>query len=146
MKDRNEIEPGDPEMFNALSKLRGIEPSQASRIRNRVAVGEALRALSGEEAEPARPVSWWRRSISIPLPLAACALLAFALLGAIALRSGDARNAEVRPAEQTQTKIEPVDLAAAESPPALVYRASATYLCGIGQIQSTHGYFFTEKK
>ena len=91
-----------------------------------------------------RNVPWWRRSISVPLPLAACVLLAFVLLGAVALRSGNAHNLEVRPAEQTRTaSLDSAD--GADARPALTYRASATYLCGIGQIQSTYGYFFTER-
>jgi hypothetical protein len=160
MNDRDEIEPDDDrKIFNALSKLRGIDPPAGSRIRNRAAVDEALRAIDSETPELVRPMPWWQRSVSVPLPLAACLLFVFVLLGAVALRSGNAHDVQVGPAQQIQVfnphprplsrkgrgETELADSPDAEAHPALVYRASATYLCGIGQVHSTHGYFFTEQ-
>ncbi len=72
------IEPDDdPALEVVLSPLRAIEPPLAARIKNRLAVAEALGSFTNVGRRPGLP--WWRRTVSVPLPVAACLLLICAL-------------------------------------------------------------------
>lgn len=75
-------EPGDdPEFDELIAPLKRLEPPLETRVANRVAVAAELRALGNANRQ--RRLPWWRRSISIPLPIAA----SVALLAAFALPS-----------------------------------------------------------
>lgn len=154
MNDPNDyaIEPDDdPALERAFAGLRSIEPPLAARIENRIAVAKAL-SLS-MSANRQRRLPWWRRSISVPVPIAACFLLICALAVASRFRGDDERSPlpmaehEQRPQSVHETYGETATVAPGEpdARPVLVYRETATYLCGIGQLKSTRGYFFKEQ-
>jgi hypothetical protein len=133
------IEPEDPALERALSGLRSIEPPLAARIQNRTAIAEALSSLTS--ANRRRRLPWWRRSISVPFPVAACLVLIAALALALRFRSdGEQSHAASAPSDKDAIVTSQPD-----ARPVLVYRETATYLCGIGQLKSTHGYYFKEQ-
>jgi hypothetical protein len=146
------VEPNDdPALERVLSPLRSIEPPLVARVENRIAVAEALCSLMS--ANRKRRSAWWRRSISVPVPIAACFLVVCSL--PLALRfHGESQPSpahmaerERRPEHAVGASRETVTVAPGEpdARPVLVYRESATYVCGIGQLKSTRGYFFKEQ-
>ncbi len=145
-------EPEDaPALERALSALKSIEPPLATRIQNRTAVAEALSSLMSANRQ--RHLPWWRRSISVPLPFAACVLLVCALTVASRFRGDDERSPvqmtvhdrRPQPVQGTSGETATVGAGQSDAHPVLVYRETATYVCGIGQLKSTRGYFFKEQ-
>jgi hypothetical protein len=140
----------DSALERALSSLKSIEPPLATRIQNRTAVAAAL--VSFMSANRRRHLPWWRRTISVPLPVAACFLLICALAVASRFRGDDDKSPlqmavhDQRPlTAQGAGKAPTIADGRSDAHPVLVYRESATYLCGIGQLHSTRGYFFKEQ-
>lgn len=131
----------DPAVEAALSPLRSIEPTAVARVRNRDAVAAALDEL--KQQKTVRKVPWWQRSISVPVPIAACALLLISLLVVAELQGKSELPKPVPAAEITSPSAPPADTPV-ENPP-LVYRETSTYVCGIGELRSTRGYFFKEQ-
>jgi hypothetical protein len=154
MNDPNDcrLEPDDdPALEALLSRVRAIEPPLAARIKSRLAVTEALESLANVTRRSGLP--WWRRSVSVPLPVAACFLLVCALGVASRFRGDDGtspvqtsmHDQRAQAAHDASGERAAVTATQFDARPVLVYRESATYLCGIGQLKSTHGYFFKEQ-
>jgi hypothetical protein len=141
MNDEQQMpEPSDDAFLTAcLATLKQLEPSLASRLQNRLAVANELHKQSGAAAT--KDLRWWRRSISIPIPIAAASIIL--LLGATIWSF-------VRPANSApQSVATPAPLKAANSllaEPAVAYFETGTYLCGIGRLKSDYGYFIQEQK
>lgn len=108
------------ELERFLEPLKQAGPSAIGKARIREAVASALAESATDRA---RRLPWWRRSISVPIPIAA-ALVLLALVAAFAGRSGSASSAKVEPQ------------VAAETEPRVNYRASEIFLCGIGKVSS----------
>ncbi len=134
-------EPDDPAIEAALAPLRSIEPTAAARAHNREAITAALEEL--KQPEFVRPAPWWRRSISIPVPVAACLLLIMSLLVVSSFQGKGEPLKSVPAAESAQPSEAPSDEPGESRQ--LVYRQTATYVCGIGELKSTRGYFFKEQ-
>jgi hypothetical protein len=145
-------EPGDDSMLGEMfSHLKRLEPPMETRIANRRAVAAELGALVA--ASEKRHVPWWRRTISIPVPVAAC----LAVLAALALTSsfrGEKEPSPVRMAAPDQPAERAIHAPRAktevakhtpDAQPVLEYRATETYLCGIGRVNWESGYFIKEQ-
>lgn len=121
-----------------LAPLQGIEPPLESRITNRRAISAALSSLSA--AAPYVNLPWWRRSISIPMPLAAALVLAVAALVFSQIR---ARRHQLPDSTNSPAPIAVVPAAktsAVDAPPAVKHFETETYLCGVGRV-SSESYF-----
>jgi hypothetical protein len=133
-------EPSDDAFLTAcLATLKQLEPSLDSRLQNRLAIANQLHQR--QSAIERKPSVWWRRSISIPIPVAAA--VALLLVGATIWNV-------IRPANSTpQTAATHARANDANSPsvlPAIAYFETGTYLCGIGRLTSDYGYFIQEQK
>jgi hypothetical protein len=76
----------------------------------------------------------------------------FALAVAVSFRIGEQQSAATVATRNAQPEHADGSRASGtvapgrpEGRPDLVYRETATYVCGIGQVKSTHGYFFKEQ-
>ena len=122
------------DLVEQLSVLGDLEPSTQARLNYRRAVASGL----SPAATATRP--WWKRSISIPVPIAIAASI-FAL-GGIGMQF---RN--TKPDVATSTSIESLDPAPPMGAPAglaigeehffqAIYRDSISLGCGTGQNSS----------
>jgi hypothetical protein len=140
----------DPLLEEMLSHLKRLEPPLAARIANRQAVSAALSSFNAVSQQ--RHLVWWRRSVSIPMPLAA----ALVMLMAIALYSSF-RNWQERSALLIATTAQPRDDAAtahgnttaltqpvAKAYPTWQHYETETYLCGVGRVNSESYYAIKE--
>jgi hypothetical protein len=144
-------EPGDDPMLDeALSHLKRLEPPLETRIGNRIAVADALSSLRGANRQ--RRLPWWRRSVSIPVPIAASVLV---VLAAFVAQSG-LRGGPEQPPAHTVAPVQSAEFvadasrngttgSAPNSRPVLKYREAQTYVCGIGRLKSESGYFIKEQ-
>ena len=132
-------EPLDDAFFEtSLAALRKLEPSLESRLQNRIALANELQRRCGAPGTNRSP--WWRRSISVPIPVAAAAVVL--LLAAIIWTR--ARSANSTP--QNVALHPPVNATSLPiAPPAFAYFETETYLCGIGRLKSDHGYVIQEQ-
>jgi hypothetical protein len=144
-------EPGDdPMLEEVLSRLKRLEPPLETRIANRMAVAAELSASSNVNRQ--RHLPWWRRSISVPVPIAA----SLVVLAAFALQSSF-RGWQERPPMHVSGPNQPVEGAAdvrgektaiAKRTPnghaVLEYYETETYLCGIGRLKSESGYLIKD--
>lgn len=155
MNDDNDLtaDSGDDAVLEEMfSQLRRLEPPLEARIANRLAIAAELSGLLQNRQELPRP--WWRRSISVPVPIAASLLALVAFLLASTFRGRDERApvqvvAPEHPApRETETTREKTALAmqSEDARPALEYYETETYLCGIGRLNSVSGYFIKEQK
>lgn len=143
-------EPGDDPMLDeAFSHLKRLEPPLEARIANRVAVATALGALSTAKLQ--RQLPWWRRSISVPIPIAAslAALVAFVL--ATSLRDWQERPMHANAPKQVleseagvRGKHPAIAKRTANARTELKYYETETYLCGIGRVSSESRYSIEE--
>lgn len=138
------------DLAETLAQLRRLEPSMAARLANRAAVTAELRAIEAADVLRERP--WWRRSISVPMPVAASLLALLAITAPMSaaawLKAGETAE---RPAATTndhpQNHFTTGDSRIvarrqpAESPG---YSVTETYLCGVGRINSNARYSKTE--
>lgn len=139
MNDDNRMqEPLDDAFFQtSLASLRQLEPSQESRLQNRIALANELQRRG---AVRTNRLPWWRRSISVPIPIAAAAVVL--LLAATIWTRGRSANSTPQnialhpPANATSSPI---------APPSFAYFETETYLCGIGRLKSDHGYVIQEQ-
>ena len=137
----------DPILEEMLASLKRLEPPLESRIANRMAIAAELSSL--RMGNRPRYLPWWRRSISIPAPIAACLLVLGAYLLQARFHGGQQRlpvdfAAPMLPVEraadvQAVTAKHPSDAHAK-----LEYFATETYLCGIGRLKSESGYFIKD--
>lgn len=145
-------EPDDDAMFEeSLSHLKRIEPPLETRIGNRMAIAGELSSMLTTNRR--RRLRWWRRSISVPVPVAASLLV---VLGASMLQSVFLGRPEPSPVHMAardhslghaDAPRETMAIAASarDAHPVLEYRISETYVCGIGRLKSESGYFLKEQ-
>jgi hypothetical protein len=157
MMQEHKDSPGEPSddgnLVESLSMLRRLEPPLTSRIANRAVVIAELKAM--EAAVVMQTLPWWRRSIAVPVPLAA-SLLAIVVIGVPLITSAwsDARRADAPIAPLTVAKKQPgylserapVASAPLKTAPrqtaaiARDYFVTETYLCGVGRVRSHSRY------
>jgi hypothetical protein len=143
-------EPEDTDLDEAFAQLRRLEPSMSARLANRAAVAAELRAI--DAAAMVRERAWWRRSISVPMPVATCMLAVLAItmpMSAVAWlehRQADAPPASVS-AEVSQNGGASDDSRSVnrrQSTGTSGFSVTETYLCGVGRISSHSRYSQTE--
>ena len=124
--------PDDQPSLPELDCLREIQAPQETQLAIRTAIGE--RSMD----QASRRDRWWSQTICVPVPVViACGLL-IAALPIINISP----NAE--PIQTTQTTTVPTT-----PPPELVSErvvvASASYLCGVGTLQSETALIYPEE-
>ncbi len=140
-------EPGDDTILEELlSHLKRLEPPLETRIANRMAIAAELSSLRTVNQQ--RHLTWWRRSFSIPVPIAAClvVLTAFVLLSRF-------HGSQKRTPTDVTAPVQSVEAAAndkgeqaaiakhtSDRHAVLEYYETETYLCGIGRLKSESGY------
>ena len=152
--DDSPLEPAEDPLFDeAIARLKRLEPPLQTRINNRVIVADALKSLS--RAGQSR--AWWRRSISIPLPLAAALAVIFAVALSQNLRAGRERAAVevMQPVGQSDRRTNDLTGIAPETPkdvarshdlrPDRQSYAKETYLCGLGRLRFESANFSKEQ-
>jgi hypothetical protein len=142
----------DEMLVRSYAAVREPVPGQRDGVLSGLAERDtsALHALSTDHQQ--RHLPWWRRSIAIPVPLAA----ALVLLMAVALYSSF-RNWQERPAQPIATpgQGEKGEAAAgiptlavaqpkAEAQPRSKHYETETYLCGVGRVSSETYYAIKE--
>ena len=140
----------DPLVDEAIAYLKRLEPPLETRINNRVVVADELKSL----LRASQPRAWWRRSISIPVPIAAGLAAIVALALSLNFRAGRERLPVVA-SQPDQRANDPRDVAARETQTrcrALTafnrseqYYANETYLCGLGRLRFESGNFSKEQ-
>jgi hypothetical protein len=141
---------GDPILDAAFLQLRRLEPSADGWKLNRTVVADELQRLA--TAEKKLSVPWWRKTIAVPVPLAAAALS----LAALALFSGF-RSGQAHPQTPVVTPTQPArSLPDAQGAGVVAgadgtkktktvgYYETETYLCGIGRLKSESGWLIPE--
>jgi hypothetical protein len=119
----------DPVLQDMLAPLKHLEPPLEARIANRQAVSAALASLPA--VNPKRHWPWWRRSISVPVPIAAALVLIMAAALFSNLRSPPAKHSiGAHAAAGTFPKSAP------DIRPAAKFYETETYLCGVGRLSS----------
>lgn len=133
-------EPGDdPILDEVLSHLKRLEPPLETRVANRLAVAAALGELSAVKQRSQLP--WWRRSIAVPVPVAASVLLLTTLAVSANFRGGR----EQLPLQVSeQDKQSSIVRRAPRSREVLKFYETETYLCGIGRVSSESHYSLEE--
>jgi hypothetical protein len=133
-------EPGDePILDEALSHLKRLQPPLESRIANRAAVATALDELNAVKQRSQLP--WWRRSIAVPVPVAASVLLLTTLAVSANFRGGrEQLPLQVSEQDKQSSIAQRVPRSRAE----LKYYETETYLCGIGRVSSESHYSLEE--
>lgn len=130
----------DLRLETLLSPLKRIELPLETRIANRLAVTAALRSFQAVNRAGRWP--WWRRSVSIPLPLAA----ALVMLAAVSL-AANFRGWQEQSSKGIAAPVQHAEGAAdvtADARPALSFYETETYLCGIGRVNSESRYAFKD--
>jgi hypothetical protein len=150
MIDNDDTSPDsqDVDFAGKINLLRGIEPTVASRVKNRTVIAAALACRNSGAA----PAAWWRRSVSIPVPVAMAACVVFlasvllwlprlkdAAVGAESV-AGSTVAEHQGASNTTETSLNSGE----DDDTPLEYRASATYVCGVGRISYESAYYFQE--
>jgi hypothetical protein len=139
----------DPLVDEAIAYLKRLEPPLETRIKNRVVVADELKTL----LRASQPRAWWRRSISVPVPIAAGLAAIVALALSLNFRASrerlpivaahpDQRANDPSDGEPEKTKIVP---RAHGLQPVREYYAHETYLCGLGQLRFESSNFSKEQ-
>jgi hypothetical protein len=146
-------DPRDDAIFEeAFSHLKRIEPPLETRIGNRMAVAAELGSLAAANRQHRSP--WLRRSISIPVPIAAGLLAVLAgLVLQLGIRGGRepsrmpiaAQDQPVEHAAGVLREKAPIATSPSDSRPVLEFRETETYLCGVGRLSTVSGYFIRNK-
>lgn len=120
------------DLAEQLSVLGELGPSTQARLNYRRVVANGL----PHAAIATRP--WWKRSISIPVPLAIAA-------SALAIGGIGMQFRNTAPDVATSTPIESLDPAPPVGRPAQrpLFEMTEVYLCGVGRIE-TQTFEFTE--
>ena len=143
----------DDQIREALAPLQNLEPRTESRIRNQIAVTEAM----ARSHQPARgsELRWWHGTVSMRVPVA----VSLAVLVVVAFAAQEIRyqrRVEASLGSQESLLQLPADVrtpldqsssgSASEAPPdEMEYFATETYLCGIGTLESESIYTFVER-
>lgn len=135
---------GADEVDALLGRVRELEPSLETRLANRSAVAEELARV--QSAELHRLLPWWRRTISVPVPLAIGLAASVTIAFAVAWRSlpeNDSGGPRVPSREFVETPVPSQNqLAAVTSEPQ--YYERSVYLLGVGRINMESGYQIQE--
>jgi len=139
----------DDDLSQVKKLLLRIEPSTASRVKNRQVIATELAAF--KKSLSLSP--WWRRSVPVPVPVAmgtCAALLALMLfsLAGLEVAPGEvgSTNGQLTIEDHPLTNSVPEPIDELSFGTAQVdYEASETYLCGIGRIEYESLYQLKEK-
>lgn len=148
MSDRHsDRDLNDQTIEQILSRLKQLEPPLESRVANREAVAAELARMTEKRRERALP--FWRRTVSVPWPVAAAVLAMLVALSLLPLRSShNVQPVASTPAvdrndpesvQRIENKVKP-----ASKTPTLAYYETTTYMCGIGPLRSEAKYIFEE--
>ncbi len=148
--ERSLNEPEDADLAETFAHLRRLEPSMAARLANRAAVAAELRAIEAADVLRERP--WWRRSISVPMPVAASLLALLAITAPMSATAWlEARQVDGPPAvganDVPHDQVASGDsriVARRQPAESRGYSVTETYLCGVGRINSNARYSQTE--
>jgi hypothetical protein len=146
MNESNQTGPeADDELLRKLlGPLRQLEPPLEARLASRLAVADELRQRVN--VSPQRP--WWRRSISVPVPVIAAGLVLAALLIWNDLREPEPTSARIAAEGHTDRKPRtsaPAPDARSAPPHRAAYYAKEIYVCGVGRVNSEVHYFQGEQ-
>ena len=149
-RDESKSDPLDEPILEELfASLRRLEPPLEARIANRLAVAAELSVVRNANRQRALP--WWRRSISVPLPLAASLLVLAALVVPMRLAQWNERSSTQPEAPNSSANqaagTHETTSAGKRMPgdhPKLSYYQTETYVCGIGPVNSESRYFIQE--
>jgi hypothetical protein len=150
MNSDNDSTPDEDEheLLPMMDLLKRLEPTLASRVENRRTVAAELR--NREWQLPECPQPWWRRSISVPIPVAlvgallsAAALVSWPILGA-SPHDFTASVKSAAPPNRANAVAELSKSIGENSDQRVDYRATETYLCGIGRIRHESIYEYQE--
>ena len=136
---------GDDATFEEIfSILKRVEPPLEAKVAIRRAVADAM-SYSGT-ARRKRDLPWWRHSISVPVPIAACLFVLVALA-----TPSIVRGLRESPPDQSRNRV--ADISVRPTAPAKrpnlshtlgKYSESETYLCEIGRVKHEARYLFEE--
>ena len=112
------------ELHEACELLRTIEPSLAARVRNYKVVAAELSCLQSSGV----PVSWWRKSISLPISVIIALAVVMCFVMSLPWMS---RYEKVIPQESPRLADESVTNLAKHGGTRVV---TSTYLCGVGRV------------
>lgn len=146
MNDRpSDRELDDQTIERLFSSLRQLEPPLESRVAHRAAVAAEITRLTRRRRERALP--FWRRTVVLPWPAAAVAVLI--MISLMSFQSSR-RVSPTGTSGVVQEEIEPVDqpisteVTSVAKTPTLAYHETTTYLCGIGPLRSEAKYILEE--
>ena len=128
-------------LCDLLAPLRDLQAPLATQIANRQSLANVLHERRQQSASRPRP--WWRRSVSVPIPLAA-AILLLAVVFTLQQRASPqlARDAAPGPAHQPQAPLPRGDdsreamLATLQPSANIPSMEAGIYLSGIGSLNS----------
>ena len=137
---------GDTEITRLLASLRQVEPTLEGRVDCRLLIARELARRQSSAHQPAR--AWWRRSISVPVPLAMALSVILMAVFWVKQPQRDASDevATSAPNHSRDADVRQQEHANAEKPQETkveVY-VSGTYLCGIGQLNTVTRYVTQE--
>ena len=138
----------DSETTHLFDLLRQVEPTLEARVNFRSTVANELARI--QSTPLCQPKTWWKRSISIPLPVALG--LSVLLMAGIWINHNQwkqelARDVVKPPLRDSVDRVisEPNDsLPEKSEQPTLELFVSNTYLCGVGPLRTETRYVFQE--
>ena len=120
--------------------LKQLEPPADLRQHNRAAI---VRALEQHETGPIARLYWWKRRISVPLPIAAAILLVIGLQVLFQIRSAmQSQHQPVSTAQETTQANE--FITEKEASFEIQYQQRTVYVAGLGTIHRAEIYHFEE--
>jgi len=137
-------------MENSESKRQTDQKIEAfTRQARAISIPDTLRksneaaiqaALNGIEASPRPALPWWRRRVSVPLPVAAAILLIIALQVGLFLvvRTPDSGTTPTTPLAP------PTGQSITEAPPQ--YAQTCVYVSGMGVVEKNQEFFYQENR
>ena len=144
MNDEHELN-DDAGTEEFLAPLRKLAPLAEGRGANRAAVTRELAQLENNARAPREP--WWRRRVSLPLPVAVAmaAMLLVSLTWTVMQESRPPQPQTPSRPVPSSPSASPVQLASAAPRSAtLEYSQTNTYVLGVGVISSESRYLLPE--
>lgn len=146
--DDSSLNENEDDLRETIALIQRMEPTLAARIKNRKVIATELARI--EQHTLSNP--WWKRSVSVPVPVALGMCTAFlvvalawlpslgdasvesdSITGSTSIEHRDPSGIIRTPSEMSEFNVGQMD-----------FRASETYLCGIGRIQYESVYQFQE--
>jgi hypothetical protein len=137
---------GDRTLDEAFLRLRRLEPTAYGRNLNRTVITDELQQLAMAEKKPTVP--WWRKTIAVPVPVAAALVMIAAVLlfsnfrkeqvylqGKVATPTQPAQSLPTTRSAGVVARIEKTNKAKAVG-----YFETETYVCGVGRLKSESGW------